>query len=549
MRFIRSNNQGILGCIAGEMLNQEYGKKLFEDGKYIEAHEHQSLPELCYDGVKILIKPNFGLLYVDDRVEAIQDDYARWVKLLTSRVEALSSYIHSKYDRSKQFTTVECGEDGFTSMKVKILYSGTKYFKETAQPPKSNLDRAIYSAQNAQIINFREKIGLARFTWIVYPLSRIYHGIIASANAPDANKALYSYFTLIYDPSFVIRDHTNSTSDIILRDLTVKDIKYANEILPLYSAGELNCEEIINRLNSKKQEPTTPETPTEQTSSPTQDDSSDRAIMQVSLDNMINNAKFTINMLRYPGFIPGLDNPNTYRIMYCPKRLGAIELIKQLGRFPIHDLINSGMRVPIHPITQDVYDTQDPVIDNTPFPNDACAKCLTPLYDDIYLTYNTVNSPTAKAYCPVCMHSCYKTDGSVYLTNVFPVQIGNFSRLYDNTAVLAKTKYNRTYNHVIDMIPNETIKEILRSMYSKRNTVVTQYQDNILLFVDIQSNQDVSPKVFVGFTELGTYYDYCHHAATQVGDKYNPAKNDFMGTRDHTIFERATMFPITFVTC
>ncbi len=547
MRFIRTTQGGFIGIIAGEMLNQEYGKKLFEDGKYIESDNHEPLPEICYDGVKILIKPNFGLLYVDDRVEAIRDDYTRWVKLLTSRVEALSTLINNKYDRSKQFTTVECGEDGFTSMKIKIPYAGTKYFKETAQPPKANLDRAVYSAQSTLIGSFREKIGLARFTWVVYPLSRIYHGIIAGVHAPDANKALYSYFTLVYDPSYVIRDHEVPSNDVIQRDLTVKDIKYANEVLPIYSAGELNKEDIINRINSKKQEATTPETPTEQPAQSNQDDSTDRAIMEVSLDNIINSSKFTINELRYPGFIPGLNASNASRIMYCPKRLGALELIKQLGRFPLNDLQYIGYKVPIHPITQDVYDTVDPVIDNTPFPNDACAKCLTPLYDDIYLTYNTVNSPTAKAYCPVCMHSCYHTNDNLYLNNIDPAQMSGFKRLYHNTAVLAKTKYNRTYNQVIDMISNETIKEILRSMYSKRNTVVSQYHENVLLFVDTQPGSDIGPKVFVGFTNLNYYYDYCHHDFTQVGDKFSPAKNAFMGTRDSTLFERATLFPILFV--
>lgn len=549
MRFIRSINTAALSTIAGEMLNQEYGKRLFQDGQLV-SDNHQALPEVCYDGVKILMKPNFGLLYVDDRTEAIHDDYTRWVKLLTSRVEALSSLIPAQYDRSKQFTTVECGEDGFTSMKIKINYAGTKYFKESAQPPKSNLDRAIYAARNAQISSYREKIGLARFTWIVYPLDRIYHGIIAGAENPDAHKALLSYFTLVYDPTYVIRDQTNPQNDNIMRDLTLVDVKYARQVLPLYSAGEIINEDLITRLNAKTTEAKTPETPTDQPVLSIQDDSVDRAIMSVSIDNMIGQSKYTYNLLRYPGYIAGLHLPSTYRIMYCPKRLGAIELIKQLGRFPLTELTYNNMKVPIRPITQDVYDINDPVIDNTLFPNDVCAKCLTPLYDDIYLTYNTVDSPSAKAYCPVCMHSCFDNNGDHFLGSVDTSQLEFYSRLYYGMAVLAKTKYHRSYNQVIDMIANETIKEILRGMYSKRNTVVSQHGENQLLFIDCQANQiDFNSTIYVGFTFLNQYFDYCYHDLSMAGDKFQPPRNTFMGPREGQIFDRACLYPLVFISC
>lgn len=549
MRFIRTSNQTILSTIAGEMLNQEYGKKLFQDGVIISGNEHQMLTEICYDGVKILIKPNFGVLYVDDRIEAIREDYTRWVKLLTSRVEALASYIPAQYDRSKQFTTVECGEDGFTSMKIKISYNGTKYFKESAQPPKASLERAVYAAQSAHINSFRDKIGLARFTWIVYPLNRIYGGIIAGAENPDVQKALLSYFTLIYDPTYVVRDNTNPQNDTILRDLTLNDVKYANKVLPLYSAGELNNEEIIDRLNTKIDPKS--ETPNiDQSVQLTQDDSSDRAIMQVSLDNIITQNKFKINQLRYPGFIAGLQTTNVNRIMYCPKRLGAIELIKQLGRFPLDQLIHHNMKVPIRPITQDVYDAADVQIDNTPFPNDSCAKCLTPLYDDIYLTYNTIHSPTAKAYCPVCMHSCYQPNGYVFLGNIDPMHIDSFTRLYHSTSVLAKSKYNRTYNQVIDLISNDTIKEILRGMYSKRNTVVSEYGENTLLFTDCQTNQiDLESRIYVGFTNLNQYYEYCYLDAVLANTRYSPTRYNFMGAREQQFFERACLYPLVFIRC
>ena len=256
MRFIRGTNQGILGVIAGEMLNQEYGKKLFHEGKYIDTPVHETASDLCFDGVKVLIKPNFGLLYVDDRVDSISDDYIRWVKLLTTRIETLAKEISPVYtDRSKQFTTVDCGEDGFTSMKIKIPYSGTKYLKESAVPPKSTYERVIYAAQMAQITTFREKIGIARFTWIVYPLSRIYHGISAASESPDAQKALLSYLTLVYDPSYVIRDCNNPMNDTIRCDLTLNDIKYVKQVLPLFSAGELTTDDLINRLKPKREDP------------------------------------------------------------------------------------------------------------------------------------------------------------------------------------------------------------------------------------------------------------------------------------------------------
>ena len=191
-----------------------------------------------------------------------------------------------------------------------------------------------------------------------------------------------------------------------------------------------------------------------------------------------------------------------------------------------------------------VYDIPEAQIDNTPFPNDACAKCLTPLYDEIYLTYNTINSPTAKAYCQVCMHSTYHQNGQIYLGEIR--QEMTLTRLYHGSSVLARTKYPRSYNQVIDMVPNETIKEILRSMYSKKNTVITQHDFPTLLFTDCQANQtEFDTNIYVGFTALSHYFDYCYQKSSTQSVK--PTRNQFMGLREQQIFERAVLYPIVFV--
>lgn len=535
MRFIRNTAQSMLSVIAGEMLNQEYGLKLFHEGKYIELEVHQSIPNICFDGVKILVKPNFGLLYVDERQEGISDDYMRWVKLLASRVEALAAFIPGRYSRSNQYTTVDNGEDGFTSMKIKIRYTGTKYCKES-QIPKGNHERSIFAASMAQIENFKEKIGLSRFTWIVYPLNRIYHSIHAAAENPNINKALMSYFTLVYDPTSVIRDHTNPANETILRDLTLLDIKYIKQVLPLYSAGVLNLNDLINECKPKR-DPKTPDalTPVQPVN--------DHAFAQVSLDNLTQHTKFHINQLRCPAFVPGLQSGRSFRIMYCPTRLGAIELIKQFGRFSFDNLAYNSYNLPVRAIGVDVFDIQmdQVVIDNTPSQNDGCAKCLTPLYDNIYLTYNTHDSPTAKAYCSVCMHSSYNQNGDICYVRNQPDQ--NVTRLYHNVSVLAKTKYPRTYNQVIDTINDETVKEVLRAMYSATNTAVIKSGMLQFVFLECKANQrDFNPNIYVGFENLGDYLDYCYQ--NPIHSNQVPARNVLMGANETQFYERTVLFPI-----
>jgi hypothetical protein len=262
---------------------------------------------------------------------------------------------------------------------------------------------------------------------------------------------------------------------------------------------------------------------------------------------MFKQAKWTINYFRYPGFIPGLNCSTRYRISYCPKRLGAIELMKQLGRFPVDEFTYNNNRVPIRPIdpTVDVFDVayKDVVIDNTPFKNDVCAKCQTPLYDNVYLTYITHDSPTAKAYCPTCMHTEFLENGEMFLGNQNPHHPTPTTRLYNNHRVLAKTTYPTTYNQVIDLVENETVKEVLRGMYSKKSTVVRHHTNPALLWLDFNhTQQEYQDKIYVGFDDLNKYFDFCYNS-----QEYSPTKSLLLGVNEDNVFKHTVLFPISFI--
>ena len=529
MRFIRAAGENLLSLIAGQMINFETNRKIFVNGTFTSQDEYEPNQTINIDGVKIIIKPVFGLVYVD--LSEI-GDYENWVKLLAKRVKLLEELhlnILSKY--MQNHIQVETGAVGFTSLKIKIATNGTKTLHETSFC-RDKSTRVIYSCNAASLQSMYERIGIAKFTWLVYPIKKLIDTITNSVTNPDVNGGILSYFTLVYDPKYIISNKQDPSQDTIFRDITITDIKYVNKIIPIFTDGELKLENLVKRTKTE---------PTQHTP---------------GLTSLVNNmfsmktlvlllGKPSIQILRHPCYIPGLNANPGFKLMYCKKRFGAIELIRQLGTLyldPIKDYFNDMFHIPIFPLTKEVHNIEykDVQISNT-HDNTKCNKCNTPLYDKIYVTFDTVDSPICKAYCSVCMHSRYENEFIIALTAP-----DTCTMLCDLPAIIAITTYPRNYNHVIDLVSNDNIKDILRAMYSINNMIIDKYQTPEMVFLNCSpamiTNRELDSTVYVGFNNINNYIEYFEPYI----DQYMPSSEVFT-TNYNYIMPKVIHFPITFV--
>jgi hypothetical protein len=535
MHIIRNAGDKKMSFIAGEMINFEVGKMLFDGGVYKNQPHDNVYHNIQSDGVKLLIKPAFGFLYVDEQTldsgvipEGV-DKLERWTKLLSEKIQTMDDTISKaemiKYGRRDSYFSLETGDDGFTSTKVKSDTRDTKFYTVGEKIKAKNLDRAvIYGLTSGSLQKIFDCFGYARFTWVVYPMRYLLQKIVDMAIQCDDDNIALDYFSLVYDPNYIIKQTGTPLRDSIEsvnRDLLITDIYCINKYAPILSIGLVQVADIIK---SKK---------------PDVNDHSPEAKLNSELYAIKSGNS---QSLKYVGYAPGLSVWNNLRkIKYCRVRLGALEIMKQLHN-PAYS-ISTYYRIVA--LNKQIYEINysDVTIDNSPAPNDVCKNCGTPLYDNIYLTYTKQTDKCCYAYCHICMHSVYNVDGSHT-----PYSIINKSciTLYDNIEILAKTTYPRTTNQIIDLIPNDSVREIVRSFYSNNNTYISAYEP--LLFINCtadsnKANKLLDSKIYVGFKLLTAYVEYC----TGQNTASNISAKEFFGSYATTVHQNSILIPLDFV--
>lgn len=584
MNIIRNAGNKRMSTIAGEMINFEVGKRLFVNGVYTIPPHEPIYGSISIDGVKLLIKPTFGFLFIDQRTltsdelsygDATDSNLERWTKLLAKKIQdidgAVTAAEMTKYGRKMAYFPLETGEDGFTSTKMRSKTFDTKYIREGTKINKNNLDRAIVYGGQMASSSVNEYFGIARFTWVIYPFERLLNGIAEAASHPQVDKALLGYFSFVYDPNFIIKPtgsfgsaQNGGNIEITGRELKLTDLSCVNEIMPIYSGGLLKLEDIINMSNkdtknqdsaSQGSQDSSPSSPGEEALSPgtlagSISTSMTRYISIIGMEQLMRALKKTpIEVLRFPGYVPGISNIMLgYRITYCPKRFGAIEIMRQFG-ITFNENVVSNI-FPIRAISTQVFEIKyaDVIIDNVTAPNDVCGKCRTPLYDSIYLIYALQQDKKSTAYCQICMHSVFDVSGGI----VHGTDLYDAHTLYQGSAVLAKTLYPRTVNQVIDMIPNDQVREIVRSFYSKNNTPVAmlssgQASGESLLFINCTATSNkakslLDSKIYIGVQKIATYLEYCFGSC-----EASPSAQEFLGTHASVIYQNSILFPISIV--
>lgn len=503
MRIFRdepnNKNVSIIDRISGEMMNFECGHKLYENGQRIikepkakktgdtgdaksgkpivnsfgqrDIKIYESYPQYEVDGVKIVLTPTVGVIYLPaaDITERAQELYTRMTELTLEYEKEFGTPHLSRY------AALETGTDHFTVVKCRNNSRATSFMRHVYD----DVARSIHLlAPNDKLERI---IGKARFTWIITDLNTLIYNIenFRSTRLP-LGMQLYS---IVYDPYNMLR-HPNNT--VLFDNITFNDFQVTQHLLAIRSYGAL-----------------VPGTPLPPESKP-----EDPAKLRGINDDL----RYNIEQMVYPEFVPCFSFSD-YTIVLCPKRRGALELMYLLGNnadAPYRKLTGT---MPIHSINQEIYqvDYQDVV----PLAaSDTCNKCQTPLYDDIYGVFPDSRENKCHLYCATCLHSNYYEDGRMSYT--FDGQ-----PLYKDTNVIARMKYPRGVDDVIDMIPTvlsnldmTPIKDILRASFYEpiyhEEPVGTPFAVLIIGY-DSQSNVTKNIK-YVGYNgSVGSFINYAMH--------------------------------------
>ena len=125
-------------------------------------------------------------------------------------------------------------------------------------------------------------------------------------------------------------------------------------------------------------------------------------------------------------------------------------------------------------ITKDIYyvEFDNITIDNSPNPNDACNRCKTPLYGDIYLLF-TDSDKIATAECPICTHIRYT---SIEFTDPMRYYRSNRNNRgfapYEMAKYLARTKYPKTLDNILEPLDlSKNFKDIISCEHVQQQVI------------------------------------------------------------------------------
>jgi hypothetical protein len=375
------------------MLNVESGKKLFENGKYIDIANHEDYNTFTSSGVIQIIKPIQGYIYCpNDKLQGLETRVTE--QLL--EFEKAHADVLAKYKHLCGFVPMFSGESEFTIAKINI------------QPTRSTAySRYVFNSHKRAIIP--ESIGLlyrtqknAIFTWILVPESKL--------------------FSIFFPP------------DPSLSGRTLGEFKYAQLYNMLFSVfydenDQIICkdnERVVEYVNMRKLSVSKNLLPWTLLRS---DKSDDYKTFRFMFDT---GSPWPI--ITYNDIIKGDINLyclNSY-LLYndCFYRRDKFYSIPQEK---VPELKFEEVRIDNSLFQQ--RDEAHPAVDN-----DKCAYCRIPLYGQIFLVFPD-KSVSCFAVCKICAHVKFRSAG-----DVMPELI------YRKTDSFAYTIHPRTHNQVLQLL-------------------------------------------------------------------------------------------------
>jgi len=524
MRFIK-NVANPMAVIAGEMLNIECGKKIFDNGVLIPGDRHGTYPDIQHEGVRTIITTNYGIIYIPVLGGNINGLLANnWVinlKNTVSELTGVANHLLKKYGRLDSYECIDTGECGFTSTKAKHnSYGNLTYVCNTNRYISiKNLDRVIWVFPDCTEKKLATELRGNRFTWMINDMDSLITTAVNNTISPNPSGFVDSYISICYDVNNVF-----DVQDVLKRDLIATDLKSINEIVPIHSFGlidkkfvKLSAKCFKGEIKKRK----------------------DVRTQLASIVSMIPKAQFDYNIEQsvptdvYTNHQPLMVG---YKLIFHKKLKGGFELIRQLGLWKVYINLVRSNHIKTHRVDNSlVVNLSHVEIDNTvfpqkhkwdprnvprattdelndfetettdelkqiPVPNDRCWHCHTPLCGKIYMAFDKNSSSNrGVAICGVCV--CLKFDTS----GLYVIRTWDMKPLITDNMRIAQTTFPRTTDQVIDRITVDKVQEIVRSMFTNAKIITAKRpKDSILnqLSVVLLTTDD---RAYVGVDSISNY--------------------------------------------
>jgi hypothetical protein len=426
------------------MLNVESGKKLFDNGKYIDTPNHEDYNTFTGPGVIQTIKPIEGHIYctVDDRLLVQLSD-----KLLEFEEEQYDILV--KYKHLCGFMPFFSNSDSLTIAKAKI--DPEKSTTITIKPKRSH-KRAIFdnSTRPKNKTAYKNHV----FTWFVKSVPYLVNSILPSDYYYDKRKREAEFkreqiANILFSVCFDENDEFNfKDNERIVEYINARNLRAFNNLFPLTFYG-------IDKSNNCN-----------------------------TFGFLFQHEALTPVLIYNPEIKGDLSLCFVYRCAnsYYYYRFdnmfySLLENQKEISNIPFNET----------EIDNSIYQLR--TANKYVSKNDECAYCGIPLYGQIFLILPDKAKKKCCAFCKICAHVCFSN------------RWGKLKEL-KKTDVFAYTQYPRTPREVLTILFNK-IK--LKDQNSKKKKEINLTDQDINSIIDvIESMYKEQPKQLNDYTYLIT---------------------------------------------
>jgi hypothetical protein len=435
--FKKSDNNNTR--IAGEILNVESRKKLFENGQFLALPEHEDYTQFSNNGKIKVIYPYCGYIigYRGDFTSISQE-----ITRLQEKKEI--SDVLKKYNHGSGYIPIYSGNSGCTITKNKITTDN--YFIETEYGFHTNkfIQRRFINNTRPKRRSDKKQI----FTWFILEPSIVFSGYFRADNKNRFEFFLNNFMFSIYiddDNVLTIKDNER-----IIRYLKPSDFTLYKHFACITKTGinknpsSFNSDIVLKYSKYVR---------------------GDKMIQELCGYDL--GSSLTVrNLNRDSKHIFYVDFS---KIKIDNKKLGAECLKTLLSVQRLYSWLNY----------QEISD-------------DRCLLCKTPLYDEIYVVFPDHKNLACYAVCKICMHSKINLLDGLYQAKG---SLGDGVFGYSNTDLIAHTIFNKTRKDILSEIKiDQELKDIINAMYSSTSEDPTILTTNKAKYIIINYTRGSIPE-------------------------------------------------------
>jgi hypothetical protein len=449
--FYINDPDGHVMRIAQEMLNFETGRKIFDNGMWIDRKVHMNYPIINSPDKKSLvrIKSQYGNLYLPV-TETNYKNFIRDIKIaINHEVDAhpeIQGLLHA-------YQSVETGTFGFTNLRAKNNLRGDVTSDEYMSVHKTPGYIRVFMFSAGGLYNdISPQMRFGKFIWRIIPTGDL-HDHIFSGGTLSMEEQIGILLSITYDPKKVLvwSNGTIWNDDLELEHFT----SFAR-------FSDITCYGSIRSIDTDK--------------------------IPAKLRDTAKAVQYNYEQeSKLPGYVPGWHR-YTGSIQYNNMHKSAYEIRRWLSP-KFSELFASGMGIQWQGVKKwrprdALYEVNFEDVDLVNSEN--CELCGVPLYDDFYCLFTNKSTNTCYGYCPMCIHAGWWTFTNQETGERLPSTTSIYTFTYYiqdeiGAEVIARTKHPRTVMEVIDMIPGNAdgldlreYVEVLKSLHAGETIIENQ---------------------------------------------------------------------------